>query len=583
MPTYSLTLREPLNRKLTIQEVDNNWLYLEDLSLMHYIPNADPDLYGGTEIWLFKNNNGYIQSTGFGKFYTPKYDQNVDGFGIWSNIMKGSITNVVGGFIVGEKVVSNNGGSGYYVSLDTIINKEGNWTNSTSMIGDDSGSTADISGFVSYTIGDKVIWGGMTWTSLNGDTQLPNDIYNLNSAFWELIPYNDTDYNVVYAPITYDIKNDFISGRKEVESNIEVSCSYEISRQLQDNWGFPALNSIKAIQWGNPYSFSTSKGHGSIIVENSYVENVNLMANYFINISAKNSAYISNLTANNAYIYNLTANNGSITELTSNNGSIYNLTSNNGSIGSLNVNNGSSISSLNVNNGSISSLSVNNGSNITELNANNGSATYNLTATNNGSISNLTAANNGSNIYNLTADNGSISKLTAANNSNISNLSVENGKQLLNINVTGITYDFLGQTESNFNLEELVGTPNSIEFRFTLYFDGSDGKGALLPFRSNGPITMPCWTVPEGFICTQTFVRTINSLVSSDPSHITLGYESDSVNAFIDEDSSWFDGVVSVSNEPFIPATATQRLVGQVTGSDITSGTVKFLVKLSKI
>jgi len=32
MPTYSLTLREPLGRKLTIQEVDNNWLYLQDLA-----------------------------------------------------------------------------------------------------------------------------------------------------------------------------------------------------------------------------------------------------------------------------------------------------------------------------------------------------------------------------------------------------------------------------------------------------------------------------------------------------------------------------------------------------------------------
>jgi hypothetical protein len=32
MPTYSLTLRQPLGRKLTIQEVDNNWLYLQDLA-----------------------------------------------------------------------------------------------------------------------------------------------------------------------------------------------------------------------------------------------------------------------------------------------------------------------------------------------------------------------------------------------------------------------------------------------------------------------------------------------------------------------------------------------------------------------
>ena len=31
MATYSLTIRQNKGSKLTIQEVDNNWLYLEDL------------------------------------------------------------------------------------------------------------------------------------------------------------------------------------------------------------------------------------------------------------------------------------------------------------------------------------------------------------------------------------------------------------------------------------------------------------------------------------------------------------------------------------------------------------------------
>lgn len=33
MPTYSLTLRAPLDRRLTIKEVDDNWLYLEQLAI----------------------------------------------------------------------------------------------------------------------------------------------------------------------------------------------------------------------------------------------------------------------------------------------------------------------------------------------------------------------------------------------------------------------------------------------------------------------------------------------------------------------------------------------------------------------
>lgn len=37
MSTYSLTLRESIGRKLTIGELDNNFLYLEDLFLHHKV------------------------------------------------------------------------------------------------------------------------------------------------------------------------------------------------------------------------------------------------------------------------------------------------------------------------------------------------------------------------------------------------------------------------------------------------------------------------------------------------------------------------------------------------------------------
>ena len=60
MPTYSLTLREPLNRRLSIEEVDNNWLYLEQLALSGATGSID---LGESETFLL-NIGGEIGNTG---------------------------------------------------------------------------------------------------------------------------------------------------------------------------------------------------------------------------------------------------------------------------------------------------------------------------------------------------------------------------------------------------------------------------------------------------------------------------------------------------------------------------------------
>ena len=461
---------------------------------MHYISNADPDLYGGTPIWLFKNNNGDIQSTGFGKFYNPKYNQSVDDLGIWSNVG-------------------------------------------------------------TYTIGDKTIWGGRAWTNLNGNVGTNLSIYELDSTEWEVIPYDDVNYNVAYAPITYDIANDFISGRKEVESNIEVSCSYEIAKRMYGGYGFPSINPIKAIQWGNPFNADNSRGHGGIAINNSYVESINAKGLY-VDATANNNSIIDNITVeNNSNIGIITANSSRINNLTADNSS---------NINTLTAENSSKISNLTANSSNISNITVNS------------SKINNLTAENNGSINTLTA--NNSNINNLTAENSSnINNLTVENGV-ISNLTIDNEKQLSKISVSGINYDFLGQTESNFDLIGLVATSKSVEFGFTLNFDGSAGKGEV------GAITMPCWVVPEGFICTQTISKTITPLVSAGTSQVTLGYETDQADAIISLDSSAFVDVrLDTHAMGFIPTTQTRRIVGEVTGDAITSGTVEFQVKFSKV
>lgn len=73
MSTYSLTLRKDLNRKLTIQEMDNNFLYLQDLGLLGVIGATGPQGSIG-----FQGSQGPIGLTGFG-FQGPQGFQGVNG------------------------------------------------------------------------------------------------------------------------------------------------------------------------------------------------------------------------------------------------------------------------------------------------------------------------------------------------------------------------------------------------------------------------------------------------------------------------------------------------------------------------
>ena len=61
----------------------------------------------------------------------------------------------------------------------------GDWSTATSITGDASGATANIAGFVSpsYGIGDKVIWGGYSWTNVNGNIGASVDVLNLNAEW----------------------------------------------------------------------------------------------------------------------------------------------------------------------------------------------------------------------------------------------------------------------------------------------------------------------------------------------------------------------------------------------------------------
>lgn len=71
--------------------------------------------------------------------------------------------------------------------------------------------------------------------------------YNL-SDMWEVVPFNETDYDVVLDEIEYDIKHDIIIKRKDKFNN-EVSGNYQVFSEFE--FGYELGNPIKDFQWGS--------------------------------------------------------------------------------------------------------------------------------------------------------------------------------------------------------------------------------------------------------------------------------------------------------------------------------------------
>ena len=88
-PIYELTFSELQDK------ISNSMLIVGSL---YKIMDADNTLYGGTEIILQAVSTTGLNTRGVGKFYNPKYDLNVDGYGIWTNKGTVSATNLSGDF-----------------------------------------------------------------------------------------------------------------------------------------------------------------------------------------------------------------------------------------------------------------------------------------------------------------------------------------------------------------------------------------------------------------------------------------------------------------------------------------------------
>ena len=262
---------------------------------LYIITNADESLYGGTELYLRAISENELEKRGVGKFYNPKYDQSIDGYGI----------------------------------LD-----------------DDT----------TYMEGDSTIWGGKHWRCLSDDVDGGIvDQFTLDSDFWEAIEYNDTDYNVAYDEIVYDYDNDWIAERHEVEGGNIVSCSkatYDWDNYAGEGFEY---NAIKYFQWGNVFKEDYGKGltinkvtEGWFECLNSKCEVItnNILNNGNIYNNTLNSGSVQYNILNNGNIYNNTLNSGSVSDNTLNRGGIRNNTINDSHVSGNNINGGAIFNSV---------------------------------------------------------------------------------------------------------------------------------------------------------------------------------------------------------------------------------------------
>ena len=285
---------------------------------LYEITGVHPTLYddgttSGTTVYLRAISGSELEVQGMGKFYNPKYNQAVDGFGIWDNKMYGTFSNVVGvlKYQNKEAVTANNAATGILLADGMIQYVSGDWSAATSITGAVSGATADVAGFVSpsYGVGDKGIWGDYSWTNVNGNVGASVDVLNLD-AEWTKNVYDTTNYNIAYDVIEYDYANDMIIRRFEKESNVDVKCSKAQYDLFADSYGF-TYHSISVQQFGNAFNISTFKGQINVDVDNGYNESVNFSGVYQGYLTFGSGAYQENISFGSyAYQSSITFGNG---------------------------------------------------------------------------------------------------------------------------------------------------------------------------------------------------------------------------------------------------------------------------------
>ena len=307
---------------------------------LYEITGVHPTLYddgttSGTTVYLRAISGSELEVQGMGKFYNPKYNQAVNGFGIWENKMYGTFSSISGtlDYIGKEAVTADNSATGILLADGMIQWVSGDWSTATSITGGTSGATANVVDFVSpsYAINDKVIWGGYSWKNVNGNIGASTDVLNLDSE-WTKDVYDTSNYNVAYDLIEYDYSNDWISRRYDAVADIDVVFT-KIDEAIFSGYDIN-FHAIQVQQFGNTFNLTTFKGIFNKRVINAYDESINFCGAYQYNLTFGRGASQFNLTfgqdANQSYLtFGQNANQNNLTF--GSNASQYNLTFGNNS------------------------------------------------------------------------------------------------------------------------------------------------------------------------------------------------------------------------------------------------------------
>jgi hypothetical protein len=275
----------------------------------YQITGVHPTLYGGTNIILQATSKNTLSRSGWGLFYNPNYSL----YSVWDNKDRINIGSTTGFFEFNENIHGDQGQTGYLVEIPgqstlTFINTGGNWSTTTNIYGDSSGSYAAYSSYISqasYSVGQKVIWGGIVWENLTGgvgNTPLgwPYTQVYLDNTNWTPVFYNTTDYKLVCDIIEYQYEYDNISYRRDDTNEV-----YSDYIWFSNNWGY---NNINRFPWGHPNVLN-------VTIKNSYLDSLVNFPNqgngYIVNVSFDNGG---GFNAHNwgvgTQIYNITSDKG---------------------------------------------------------------------------------------------------------------------------------------------------------------------------------------------------------------------------------------------------------------------------------
>ena len=481
------------------------------------ITGVNTSLYGGTNIILQATATNILSKSGWGEFYNPKYYDNFHNlpntYYVWDNTIRLHFTSTTGLFNYGDYLIINNGdvygylfsniGQNYLTlvpdgqnTIDFLANA-GNYP--LTITSDNTGAVANIdaSDYVTtYTAGTKVIWGNKVWTNVTGNNGSSPNMQTLDSNDWAFVPYNTTDYNLVWDIIEYEYEWDNISYRKDGSN--EVTCNHAFI------WDYEANNTIAYFPWGNywvqnivlhncstytlvnfpnygnrmsyvkcyDYSFFDCNWNdyfnGTTWGRNTGIYNITIDTYSYVNFSL---GYNNNLNSinigkrcnfNSLYTYDNDAGNAQISYLTLNNQSYFNsddypiymysnsqiryVTLNNSSyftgvimypnstIEYITLDNNSQFDNIHIGNGSyMGKIDLTNNSYYNGVNTDVNTSVYNISMTNNSSFYGNINLNTGSSIYNVVLNASSLSNINLDTNSVLDNIQLGSNSQLINI------------------------------------------------------------------------------------------------------------------------------------------------------